>query len=79
MIKMNISLDYIAKGKCGCADDSEFTVLDSYSLDNSTVDGLAYDNRIAIMTNQYNDHVLVFNVNMTAKMPLTLRGQNTGT
>ena len=31
LIKLTFSLDDIANGKCGPADDSEFTVLASYS------------------------------------------------
>ena len=52
LIKMNFSLDDIAKGKRGPADDSEFAVLDSYLLDFSNVKGLAYDNGIAIVADQ---------------------------
>ena len=78
MIKMNFSLDDIAKGKRGPAYDSEFAVIDSYLLDFSSVDGLAYDNGIAIVADQYNDCVLIFDVNVNAKKPLTLRGRKYG-
>jgi len=77
---MNFSLDDIAKGKHGPADDSEFYVLDSYLLDFSSINGLAYDNGIAIVADQYNDCVLIFDVNVNAKKLLTLRGKKiTGT
>ena len=80
LIKMNFSLDDIAKGKRGPADDSEFAVLDSYLFDFSSIDGLAYDNGIAIVADQYNDCVLIFDVNVNAKKLLTLRGEKiTGT
>jgi hypothetical protein len=75
---MNFSLDDIAKGKHGPADDSEFYVLDSYLLDFSSINGLAYDNGIAIVADQYNDCVLIFDVNVNAKKPLTLRGGKYG-
>ncbi len=78
LIKMNFSLDDIAERKRGPADDSEFAVLDSYLLDFSRVDGLAYDNGIAIVADQYKDCVLIFDVNVNAKKPLTLRGKKCG-
>ena len=58
--------------------DSEFAVLDSYSFDVSFFDGLSYDNGIAIVANHYNDCVLIFDVNVNAKKPLTLRGGKYG-
>ena len=58
--------------------DSEFAVLDSYSFDVSFFDGLSYDNGIAIVANHYNDCVLIFDVNVNAKKPLTLRGKKYG-
>jgi hypothetical protein len=58
--------------------DSEFAVLDSYSFDVSFFDGLSYDNGIAIVANHYNDCVLIFDVNVNAKKPLTLRGGEYG-
>jgi len=33
--------------------DSEFAVIDSYLLDFSSIDGLAYDNGIVIVADQY--------------------------
>ena len=78
LIKMEFSLDDIYMGKRGPADDSEFSVLGSYSLGNSIVEGLTYDDGIAIVADQYNDCVLVFDVNVTAKTPLTLRGKHYG-
>jgi hypothetical protein len=57
---MNFSLDDIAKGKRGPAEDSEFSVLDLYRQ-NSNVDGLAYDGGVAILANQINDCMLIFN------------------
>jgi hypothetical protein len=56
----------------------EFTVLDSYSVDLSYFDGVAYDNGIVIVADQYNDCVLIFDVNVNAKKPLTLRGRKYG-
>ena len=78
LIKMNFSLDDIANGKRGPADDSEFTVLASYSFDHSNVDGLAYHDGIAIVADQFNDCVLIFNVNTNAKKPLALMGRKYG-
>jgi hypothetical protein len=75
---MNFSLDDIANGKRGPADDSEFTVLASYSLDHSNVAGLAYHDGIAIVADQLNDCALIFNMNTNAKKPLTLMGRSTG-
>jgi len=53
LIKINFFLDDIAKGKRGPANDSEFAVIDSYLLDFSSIDGLAYDNGIVIVADQY--------------------------
>jgi hypothetical protein len=78
LIKMNFSLDGIANGKRGPADDSEFTVLDSYIIHPSNVDGLAYDDGIAILADQPNDCLLVFNVNMNTTKPLSLWGRKYG-
>jgi hypothetical protein len=78
LIKMNFSLDDIANGKRGPADDSEFTILDSYSVDLSYFDGVAYDNGIVIVADQHNDCVLIFDVNVNVKKPLTLRGRKYG-
>ena len=78
LIKMNFSLDDIANGKRGPADDSEFTVLASYSFDHSNVEGVAYHDGIAIVADQFNDCVLIFNVNTNAKKPLALMGRKYG-
>ena len=67
LIKMNFSLDDIAKGKRGPADDGEFAVINSYRVNHSNVEGLAYDDGIAILANQINDCLLVFNVNIMPK------------
>lgn len=80
LMKMDFTPDDIVTEKRGPADSYEFTVLDTYDFYGApvTVDGIAFDDGVALVADQYNDRVVIFSVDITAKNALTFISEKTG-
>jgi hypothetical protein len=64
LFKMNFTVEDILQGKQQPAGPSDFTILGTYDLGVSAVDGISYHDGLAILADQLNDKVLFFRIDV---------------